>query len=57
MSPDQNVQKVVDEAATLMAQEADRSGALIEKAEAMSRVNGRSEENAVWRKIAVHRRR
>jgi archaellum component FlaC len=45
-NPDQSVQKVVDEAAKLMAQGRQiEAGALIEKAEAMSGVNGRVEEN------------
>ena len=45
-NPDQGVQKVVDEAAKLMAQGRQiEAGALIEKAEAMSGANGRPEEN------------
>ncbi len=44
-NPDQSIQKVVDEAAKLMAQGRQiEAGALIEKAEAMSGANGRVEE-------------
>jgi archaellum component FlaC len=46
MNPDQNVHKVVDEAAKLMAQGRQiEAGALIEKAEAMSGAKSRVEEN------------
>ena len=46
INPDKGVQKVVDEAAKLMAQGRQiEAGALIEKAEAMSGANGRVEEN------------
>jgi chromosome segregation ATPase len=46
INPDKSVQKVVDEAAKLMAQGRQiEAGALIEKAEAMSGSNGRQEEN------------